>query len=303
MIMKKRLFALLLCAALMFSGCKQAPENPVTPPFFKVTDTDSGGCVYLLGTMHVGKPNTTYPQPVYDALENCETLAVEIDLIALDKDNQRLSNAMQILECGDKSAREMLGADYEKVRDFFKQKRLYNAAYERYIPAVWSSTLTNKIAAECGLKSELGTDRIMLSYAKSHGIKIHELETVEEQYMVNAGESEALQVYMLSSSVDTDWETQKQQTRELYDAWSRGDLAALEQMLTEEQVPTELAEDYADFYYAMYESRQRKMADYIISELKDGKKTFVAVGALHLAAAPDILELLEAEGYQVENLT
>ncbi len=300
--MRTRIIALFLCVALLFSGCAKAPENPVTPPFLKVTDTDSGGMVYLLGTMHVGKPNTVYPQAVYDALGECETLAVEIDLIALDKDDQRMASAMQILECGERSTREMLGADHEKIRDFFEQKRLYNAVYEKYVPAVWSSALTSKLSAECGLKSELGTDRALLSYAKKNSLAIYELETVEEQYMLNAGESEALQVYLLNSSVDTDWETQKQQTQELYDAWSTGDLAALERMLTEEQPPAELAEDYADFYYAMYESRQRKMADHIVSELKKGKKTFVAVGALHLAAAPDILDLLEAEGYQVENL-
>lgn len=300
--MRTRIIALFLCVALLFSGCRQYPENPVTPPFFKVTDTDSGGVVYLLGTMHVGKPNTVYPQSVYDALGECETLAVEIDLIALDKDKQRMASAMQILECSDKSTREMLGEDYEEIRGFFEQKRLYNTAYERYIPSVWSSALTGELAAECGLDSELGTDRALLSYAKKNSISIHELETVEEQYMLNAGESEALQVYMLSSSVNADWETQIQQTRELYDAWSRGDLAALEQMLSEEQPPAELAEDYADFYYAMYENRQRKMADYIADELENGSTVFVAVGALHLAAAPDVLELLEAEGYQVENL-
>ena len=302
LIMRTRILALFLCVALLFSGCAKAPENPVTPPFLKVTDTDSGGVVYMLGTMHVGKPNTVYPQAVYDALGECGTLAVEVDLIALDRDKQRMASAMQILECGERSTREMLGADYEKIRRFFEQKRLYNAAYERYIPAVWSSTLTSKLAAECGLKSELGTDRALLSYAKNNALPIHELETVEEQYMLNAGESEALQVYMLSSSVDTDWETQKQQTLALYDAWSGGDLAELERMLTEEPPPAELAEDYADFYYAMYENRQRRMADYIVTELKNGKKTYVAVGALHLAAPPDILDLLEAEGYQVENL-
>lgn len=300
--MRTRLIALFLCAALLFSGCAKVPETPVTPPFFKVTDTESGGCVYLLGTMHVGKPNTVYPQAVYDALGECETLAVEIDLIALDKDKQRMASAMQILECSDKSTREMLGEDYENIRSFFEQKRLYNAVYEQYIPAVWSSTLTSELAAECGLNSELGTDRALLSYAKKNSISIHELETVEEQYMLNAGESEALQVYLLKSSVNTDWETQIQQTQELYDAWRRGDLAALERMLTEEQPPAELAGDYADFYCAMYESRQRKIADHIVAELENGKKTFVAVGALHFAAAPDILELLESEGYQVEDL-
>ncbi len=301
--MKRRILALVICVAMLFSGCRRYPENPVTPPFFKITDIDSGGIVYLMGTMHVGLPNTVYPQAVYDALDDCGTLAVEVDLLALDKDSKRLADAMKLLECGDKSTREMLGEDYGKVRDLFKEKRLYNGAYERYIPAVWSSTLTNKIAAECGYSSDYGTDRALLSYAKKHSIQIHELESVEEQYAINANESEALQVHTLVTAAETDWETQKSQTRELYSDWSTGDLAALERALSEETVPDELSDDFADFYFEMYENRQRKMADHIAGELENGSTVFVAVGALHLAAAPDIPELLEAEGYQVENLT
>jgi len=301
--MKRRIIALVLCEAMLFSGCRRYPENPVTPPFFKITDIDSGGTAYLLGTMHVGLPNTIYPQSVYDALGECETLAVEVDLIALDKDNKRISEAMKLLECGDKSTREMLGEDYDKVRDFFKEKRLYNGAYERYLPVVWSSALTNKIADECGYSADFGTDRAMLAYAKQHSIPIRELESIEEQYAINAEESEALQVYTLVSAAETDWETQKSQTRELYAYWSAGDLAALERTLNEETVPEELSDDFADFYFNMYESRQRKMADYIADELENGSEVFVAVGALHLAAAPDVLELLEVEGYEIENLT
>lgn len=301
--MKKRIFALILCVAMLFSGCAKSHENPVTPPFFKITDSRTGGIVYLLGTMHVGLPNTVYPDAVYDALNECDTLAVEVDLLALDKDSARMSSAMRILECSDKSTREMLGEDYEKVRDFFKEKRLYNAAYEKYLPTVWSSALTSELASDCGYSSDFGTDRALLSYAKENSLSIYELETVEEQYLISAAESEALQVYTLVSAAETDWETQKEQTRELYVNWSRGDLAALERMLFEEAPPEELEEDYADFCFAMYENRQRNMARYIADELESGSVTFVAVGALHLAAAPDILELLEAEGYTIENLT
>ena len=300
--MKKRIIALLLCVAMLFSGCVKAPENPVTPPFYKITDSNSGGAAYLLGTMHVGVQNTVYPQTMYDALSQSDALVVEVDLIALDNDKKRLSEAMKLLECSEKSTKEMLGADYERTRDFFKGKRLYNAVFERYIPAVWSSTLTTKLAKECGYSPDYGTDRALLSYAMKHSLEIRELETVEEQYAVNANESEALQVYALVSSVDTAWETQKQQTCDLYESWSRGDLAALEQMIHEDEPPAELAADYEDFYFAMYENRQRKMAEYISEALKDGETIFVAVGALHLAAAPDILELLEAEGYKIEKL-
>ncbi len=58
----KRLFSvILLCAVMLFSGCGK-PENMVTPPFFKVVDKETGGVVYMLGTMHVGTENAVYSE-------------------------------------------------------------------------------------------------------------------------------------------------------------------------------------------------------------------------------------------------
>ncbi len=253
--------------------------------------------------MLLGLENTVYPDAVHNALRECDTLAVEVDLPALDKDRKRLSEAMEILKCGDKSTREMLGDDYERVRDFLEEKRLYNALYENYLPAVWSSTLTTGLAEDCGYSSDYGTDRALLKFAKRNKIPIHELETVEEQYTINANMSEALQVYNLVLSVDTVWESQKSQVQKLYTDWASGDIKALEETLFADELPFELALDYAQFYYDMYESRQFKMAEYIAGELDDGEATFVAVGALHLAATPDILDYFQNPRYKVEDLT
>lgn len=300
--LKRRIFPLVLCVLLiisLFSGCSQIPENAVTPPFFKVTNDETGGCVYILGTMHTGLANTVYPEEVMNAFSECDTLAVEVDLVALDSDSKQLNDAMTLLKCTDKSTKEMLGDDYERVRDFFKQKRLYNTLYEEYIPVVWSSAISNKLAEECGYSSQYGTDRYFTTLAKQQNKAVYEIESVYEQYQMNANEPESIQTYMLLSAVDTDWETQKAEIIHLYSAWSRGDIAALEAALNTEEIPKEIASDYAEFYYAMYENRQRKMADYIISELENGSSTFVAVGALHLAAYPDVLDMLESSGYVV----
>lgn len=286
-------------ACMLFSGCSSVPENAVTPPFFKVTDAETGGCVYILGTMHTGLANTVYPDSVMNAFSECGTLAVEVDLVALDSDSKQLSEAMALLKCTDKSTKEMLGDDYEKVRDFFKQKRLYNTLYEEYIPVVWSSAISNKLAEECGYSSQYGTDRYFTALAKQQNKEVYEIESVYEQYQMNAAEPESIQTYMLLSAVDTDWEIQKSEIEKLYLAWSSGDIAALEAALNAEQIPQDSASDYEEFYYAMYENRQRKMADYIKTELENGNKTFVAIGALHLAAYPDVIDLIQDSGYTV----
>lgn len=292
----KRFFPILLVLIITLSGCKKS-ENRVSPPFFTVTDTETGGVVYLLGTMHVGLPNTIYPDEVFTALDECGTLAVELDIQALESNRAELSSAMELLKCD--SAEDFLGEDYAEIKNFFVKKRIYNANLNGYIPVVWSSTLASKIAADCGYSSEYGTDRTLAAYAKQHGITIRELESAAEQYSMNASEPRKLQCYMLKSAVETDYELQKEQMRELYRVWSTADSAAMEQMLSEEGVPEELSEQYAEYYAAMYTLRQRKMADYALETLRSGKKAFIAVGAMHYYATPDIIDFLEDEGYRV----
>lgn len=295
-VMKKLLCLLLIGVIVLFSGChiSDSSENKVTPPFFKISDPDTGGVVYLLGTMHVGLENTVYPDEIYAALDECAALAVEIDLQALEADQQRISDAMKLLECQNgETAADYLGKDYSEVRKFFQKNRIYSKNLEGYIPSVWSSMLSNKLASDCGYASKYGTDRAMLSYAKEHSIRIIELETVEEQYQMNANEPRKLQIYSLVSSVNTDHKLLTDQMKELYRAWSENDGAAIEKMLFEDDdIPEELAEEYADYYRAMYESRQKKMAEFINDTLEHGQKAVVAVGATHCFATPDILDFI-----------
>lgn len=286
---------------MLFSGCGK-PENEVDPPFFKVADKETGGVVYMLGTMHVGTEETVYPDKIYKALDDSDVLAVELDLQRLEADTEELTAAMQLMMLKGTTAAAYIGEDYTEIRDWFVEKGLYNWSFNYYIPAVWSSMLSTKIAEDAGLSTELGTDRMLLTYAKEHDKDIYEIETAAEQYQINANEGKELQIYMLLETVRTDYDVQIQQMKELYSVWANGSITELENILASDNPPEELAEQYDRFYFEMYENRQQKMADYVIGELENGKKTFVAVGALHYAAEPDIIDFLEQAGYTVERI-
>lgn len=280
----------------------QSSENTITPPFFKAVDKETGGVVYMLGTMHVGTEDAVYSDKVYAALDESDILAVELDLQALEANTAELAEAMQIMMLKGSTAAEYIGEDYAEIRDWFVEKGLYNPVYNYYIPAVWSSMMTTRLAEDAGYKSELGTDRMLLTYAKEHKKEIYEIESAAEQYQVNANEGKELQIYMLLETVRTDYDVQIQQMNDLYSAWASGDISALEDMLSADEPPEELAEQYERFYFEMYENRQQKMADYVIDTLKKGEKAFVAVGALHYVAPPDIIDIVEQAGYTVERL-
>lgn len=298
----KRLFAVvLICAVMLFSGCGRS-ENEVTPPFFKAVDKETGGVVYMLGTMHVGTKDAVYSDKVYAALDESDVLAVELDLQELEANTAELAGAMQIMMLKGCTAAEYIGENYAEIRDWFIEKGMYNLVYDYYIPAVWSSMASTMLAEDAGYNTELGTDRMLLTYAKEHNKEIYEIESAAEQYQINANEGKELQIYMLLETVRTDYDVQIQQMKDLYSAWASGDIAALEDMLSADEPPEELAEQYEQFYFEMYENRQQKMANYVIDTLKNGEKAFVAVGALHYAATPDIIDYVEQAGYTVEKI-
>lgn len=298
----RKILALCTAILLMFtlSGCQKVEKNYVSPPFFTVKDESTGGEVYMLGSMHVGLPNTVYPEEIYAALDRCSALACEVDVIRLGEDNAEMNEAMKIFEC--ESAAELMGEDYDEIKQFFVEKGLYKAKYDKYIPAMWSIVLTQKAAQDCGYSSDYGTEREFLTYAKQKNIPIIELETAAEQYQINASQSPAFQLYSLKSSVDLPYETLKSQHSALYNAWSKNNVLQLEIMLSSSGVPEEFSEDFSEYYSAMYEKRQEKMADFVIKSLKNGDKVFLMVGAAHFYAKPDILDFLGDAGYLTENV-
>lgn len=321
--MKKLILTLISLLALMsFSGCKKSPvyvtraeltstdlENSfeVDPPFFKVTDESTGAVVYMLGSMHVGKPEAVYPEKVVSALDECGTLAVEIDLIAFDDDLAAAADAIQIMMCSSgMTVKDYMGGDYDRIVRKFKDKGLYDPIYEQYIPSLWSSLWSNEMARESGYASSCGTDRLLLSYAKGQGKKIYEIETAAEQYRVQANTSAQLQMLTLTQTVELTDEEMEDQLNTLYNAWKSADMETLKALASEEEdgmgLSEELAADYARYYDEMYTNRQKKMADYVMNELQTGGKTFVMVGAMHYAAPPSILDILTENGYTIEAL-
>lgn len=293
-------FCTIILMLFTFSGCQSADKNYVNPPFFTVKDESTGGEVYMLGSMHVGLPNTVYPDEIYDALNRCIALACEVDVIRLDEERAEIQEAMKFFEC--ESAAELMGDDYAEIKRVFVEKGLYNANYEKYIPAMWSIVLTQKAAQDSGYSSNYSTEREFLTYAKKKNIDIIELETAAEQYQINAGQSLELQLYSLKSSVNLPYETLKAQNTALYNAWRENNVLLFETMLSPSGVPEKLAEDFASYYSAMYEKRQEKMADFVIKSLQNGEKIFLMVGAAHFYAKPDILDFLAEAGYSPENI-
>ena len=298
-------FTGLALALSLLTSCKAQPQPEyVDPPFFRVADEDTGGCVYMLGSMHMGKAGTVYPEAVVEAFAECDAVACEVDTIALSEDAALMKECSSLLLCPEgTTTADYLGGSYEAIRSFMKKQRVYSAACEKYLPVMWSSMLSNNAAEKCRLSSDYGTEQIFLSKAKADCKEIIEIENALMQYELMAGEPPSLSEYSLLTSAENGSDELYRQLDELYSAWAAADGAGLEKALTEDAPEGALADEYDAYYDEMYTNRQRLMADCVLEWLSEGRQVFMFVGALHFYAEPDILTFLEESGYTCETLS
>lgn len=281
-----------------------AEKTVVTPPFWVVEDAKTGGTLYLLGSMHVGKPNTVYPDYVMNAYEACDTVAAELDTVAANQDLQAAMDAAELLLCPDgKTAKDYFGDKYDEVVEFYTEKGMYYSAMEMYIPYYWASLLTVQIASDAGFDANSGTEPYFLGKAHEDGKTIVEIESMEEQYEMMANIPMDIQVSSVTDCIgDTNYLLQQGSMQLLYSAWSTFDEATLESLNDSgTAIPPEAnAESYEKYFDLMYFDRQQKMGEAAVEFLQSGEDVFMFVGAAHFYIEEDILTYIENAGYTIE---
>ncbi len=316
----KAMLAGVLCCAMLTSCAGKTTESnvssgtddqdttgavvtEVTPPFWVVEDADTGATLYLLGSMHVGKPNTAYPDYVMDAYEACGTIAAELDTVAANEDLQGTVEAMQYIMCPTgTTASDYFGDDYERVVEFFTEKGLATYVMDYYIPYYWASSISVLAAQDAGLYSNYGTETYFLAKAHEDGKEIVEIESAAEQYEMMGNIPMAIQVQSVTDCIgDENYQMQVVGMLALYEAWAAFDDEALESLNSDTSaVPEGLdAEEYTEFVDMMYLDRQVTMGEAAVEFLESGEDVFMFVGAAHFYIEEDILTYLENAGYTV----
>lgn len=344
--MKKSAFALFLILVLLFSLCACAksegnpssesmlstdetqlpstsvendPEtetNPLvqpdteeaTPLFWRVTGNGYDGEFYLLGSIHVS-PGTAYPQEIINAYQACEYLAVESDIVALESDLGAAATAMQTLLYTDGTTiSDHIDAElYENAKQVLTDLEFYTPMLDYYMPVFWSQLVENLAIMETEFDIENGVDRYFLNAAKEDGTQILEVEDYMDTYYALASLSEATQVLLLREAIDPEYlETYEDSLKELYDAWSTGDAAAVEALLfsapdselTEEELAC--SEEYENM---LIHTRNQHMTDVAATYLTEGKNVFYVVGLAHMLGEDGLVNALTNLGYTVTQVT
>lgn len=280
-----------------------------TPLLYRVTD-NNGRVVWLFGSIHIGRENY-YPLPDYvlDAFDNADSLAVELDINAFEKDKKLQTQALSqlIYTDGSRIDDHIPEELYNKAVSVMEELDIYMSVFDRYCPAFWSSMIESVQYEKMGLNINLGIDRHLLDRAYENQKEILEVESAELQYQMMAGFSDDLQALLLEETVDMyeNPKTAKSELDELMDIWAAGDEKEFSEYLSNEDqdMTTEEKQLYEEYIKAMFMDRNLSMTDYAEASLKSGKEVFICVGAAHIVGEGAVAELLKQRGYKVECIT
>jgi uncharacterized protein len=294
------LFCLDLAPALA-----EAPANPPAKPqqrgaLFKVQQ--GGHTLYLFGTMHVGLPQFYPLEPVLSgAIDRASTLALEIDPT---RDPAAIARVMQEQgmfapgSAGYKDMPPQLKARLERV---LKERHMEMAAVASLKPWLLATVLAMGEFAQQGYRADLAVDTHLATLVHAHALPVTELESAGAQLALFSRMSLADQWRFLEDSIDS-IETGKQgvQVREIVDAWSNADQAALEGI--SERAAQDATFSGQFIQHVMLEERNGPLADKLAQLLSREANCVAAIGVLHLVGKNSVPAMLRAHGAKVERV-
>lgn len=267
---------------------------------FKVSG--SGHTMYLFGTMHVGLP-AFYPlEPrIATAVQNASTLALEVDLL---QDPAKLGAAMQahaMLAPGKPGFQDRSPAFRKRVEQALKKAKIDPAAVARFKPWLVATTLTLAEYASEGYQAELAVDIKLAQMARAGKVPVIELESISAQFAMFDRLGVEEQWKFLEESVEM-METGKQRAemRQIVDAWSTADKAALDAVAAKVEGDTSVSGKFMQ--KVLLEERNGPLAEKLAALLAKQDKSVAAIGVLHLVGKNSVPALLGAKGLTVERV-
>lgn len=258
--------------------------------------TAGKGSLYLLGSIHFGTP-AMYPLPaiITGTFNRTDTLVVEADILNIDP----LSMAQLITEKGlyhdgTTLQKQLTPTIWRHLNEAASRLNIPIEMLNRQKPWLVSMTLSAQALNHSGYSEALGIDLHFLTQAQREK-KIIELEGVAWQIALFDQLTAQEQAAMLEETLQ-ELHNGKAFFERMFDAWKRGDAAAIQGVIDESTLKSANA---ARLNTLMITDRNHSMTTALEKLANQGGHYFVVVGAGHLTGNEGIINLLKKRGYQV----
>ena len=275
--------------ALTLAGCKQDPVA-ADPALWHVVGS-RGEEAWLFGTIHAAPaPIAWKTAKVADALGRSNVLMVEVADLADEAAVADAFNALSRTE-GLPPIEQRIPPQQRKALETLLTERKVNAADLREFET-WAVALTLARPAQ-DKDARNGIDRALLKEAE--GKPVVELEGASRQLAIFDALPETDQRDLLRA-VLVDADALDGKDEDLADSWRKGDMTRIEV----ETRSGMLADP--ELRKALFTDRNTRWAAQIVSEMNQGRRPFVAVGAAHMVSPDGLVARLASAGYTVSRI-
>jgi uncharacterized protein YbaP (TraB family) len=289
------------CATVPFeAGCStQAGSRTPAPLMWRADQRDSGGALYLFGSIHFEIESAPrFTAEIEAAFAGSDELVVEIDVS--DAADSELATGMDergLLEPPTKLADVLSPPTLERLEQYLLERGLPFSFVEGMKPWYVTNLLVLMELREGGYRASHGVDRHFIQ--RSGGKPIVELETASEQLGLLDRLPLRIQESMLWDALNRSPDFDRA-TDQLIEAWRRGDELTLQELVFR---PIREDADFELFYDSIFFQRNEAMARRLAELASDGKMRFAVVGAGHMLGSRGIPSLLCDRGFDVRRVS
>ena len=270
-------------------------QDATQPKPFLWTVTTATNVVYLLGSLHVLKPDD---YPLHPAIEQAyttsHTVVLEVDPDTMDTpEAQRTVLATALYPEGETLEQHLSSEAYALLKTKVAEIGMPLGMFRRYKPWFCAVTLTALTLQKLGFDPAHGIDRYFFDKAKKDRKTVLPLETFEDQirlFSVMTGKNQEAFLQQALHELDI----VGSMTAELLQTWKTGDAVTLDSILTSSFA------DYPELYQRLLVQRNKAWLQTIKPLLQQKKNVLIVVGAGHLGGSQGLVALLRQHGYTVE---
>lgn len=255
-----------------------------------------GRSSWLYGTIHIAERGWMFPGPaLLQALREADQLAFELDLT----DPAILAR----LQAGMLAPPDQPALPGPLAQRLAAQARAQCAGntLDALRPEMQAMTLMAQAGRRLGLEPAYGVDIFLEGLARGAGRPAVSLETPEEQLgLLVRDEPAATQAQVSELLDDLERADALSILNRMAQDWAQSNLADLANYA--QWCECQQTESQRSFYRRMVDERNLTMAERVHALHSAGKRTLVAVGALHLVGPQGLPALLQARGYKLTQL-
>lgn len=267
------------------------------PAFWVVKDEDS--TIYLLGTVHLLKPETQWHSQKLDA---AMAEAKELWLELPTTNAASMQSEMMVLVSrfglapGTPLSKDLTPEEMKTLDEAAKLAGLSASQLNVFRP--WFAALTISTAAmtRAGYDPASGVDNKVEAIFRAREIAPKGLETAEEQIKIFASMSRAQELEYLRETME-EYADAPVELDKMVTQWVSADIAGMEQLFV-----TEMKTEEPDLYASLLVNRNANWVVKIEEILKGSGAIFIAVGAGHLIGPDSVIAMLETRGVRSERV-